>query len=292
MEAAMINAVRLSDPLRALLVIAAAFIVATMAPPVASAASAAVGDTFIFRVINGYNNESQGRIQYRIDNIDADRITVSVSTDVRALGLARTAIYTKDGNWLRHTLINHDEPVEYDFSPPYPAYVFPLETGKSWSQRVTATNPVTGKRYSVRVDGDVLGSEHTSTPAGAFDTVKIRRRVYAGDWDDGFKRETNIVETDWYAPALGRVVKSESNSGYVDPTRCQADSMTYHDKDRERVPRANPIIKTGWSAPAPGRSESEPTRREPGRIYDQLACDPMRGDWNLFELVEIRSQKP
>jgi hypothetical protein len=291
MEAIMINAVRLSDRMRALLVIAAAFIVASTAPPVASAASAAVGDTFVFRVVNGYNNETQGRIQYRTDNIDADRITVSVSTDVRALGLPRTAIYTKDGNWLRNTLINHDEPVEYEFSPPYPAYVFPLETGKSWSQRVTATNPVTGKRNSVRVDGDVLGSERISTSAGAFDTIKVRRRVYAGDWE-GFKRETNIVETDWYAPALGRVVKSESNSGYVDPTRCQADTMTYNDEDRERIPRGTHLIKTGWIAPAPGRSESEPTRRDPDRIYDHLACDPMRGDWNLFELVEIRLQKP
>jgi hypothetical protein len=292
MEAIMVNAVRLSDPMRTLLVVAAACIVAATTPAVASAASAAAGDTFVFRVVNGYNNEAQGRIQYRIDSVEADRIRVSVSTDVPALGLPRIAIFTKDGNWLRHTLINHDQPVEYEYSPPYPAYVFPLETGKSWSQRVTATNPVTGKRNSVRVDGDVLGSERISTPAGAFDTIKVRRRVYAGDWEDGFKRETQIVETDWYAPALGRAVKSESNSGYVDPTRCQADTMTYNDKDRESVPRASHMIKTGWIAPVPGRSQSESAARDSLRLYDHLACDPQRGDWNLFELVEIRSQKP
>ena len=284
----MINTARLFATRRALIVTAAACMVAAAAPEVASAAAAIAGDTFVFRVVNGYNNEARGHIQYRVDNADAARISISVSTDVSALGLPRTEIYTNEGNWLRHTLVNHDEPVEYEFSPPYPAYVFPLEAGKSWSQRVTATNPVTRRRNSVRVDGEVLGSERISTPAGAFDTVKVRRRVYAGDWD-GFRRETNIVEIEWYAPALGRAVKSESNSGYLDPTRCSGDTMSYI------FPRKTNFIKTAWYAPAPGRGErggSESGGRDPDQFYNYLACDPMRGDWSIFELIEIRSRKP
>ena len=109
---------------------------------------------------------------------------------------------------------------------------------------MTATNPATGQRNSVRVDGEVLGSERISTPAGAYDTIKVKRRVYAGDFES-FRRETNIVETDWYAPALGRVVKSDSKSSWIDVARCT---------------RSND-------------------------------CD-FRGDWNIFELAEIRSQKP
>ena len=239
----MIDRIRLSDPMRTLIVTAAAIVAASIAPAIASAASAVAGDTVVFRVANGYNNESRGQIQYHIDEINADRVTVSASTDVPALGLQKTAIYTKEGNWLRHTLTNHDQTVEYEFSPPYPAYVFPLETGKSWSLRVTATNPVTGQRNSVRVDGEVLGSERISTPAGAFDTIKVRRRVYAGDWES-FRRETNIVETKWYAPALGHTVKGDSKSSWTDPTRCTPNDCGF------------------------------------------------RGDWNVFELVEIRSGKP
>ena len=239
----MIDRIRLSDPMRTLIVTAAAIVAASIAPAIASAASAVAGDTVVFRVANGYNNESRGQIQYHIDEINADRVTVSASTDVPALGLQKTAIYTKEGNWLRHTLTNHDQPVEYEFSPPYPAYVFPLETGKSWSLRVTATNPVTGQRNSVRVDGEVLGSERISTPAGAFDTIKVRRRVYAGDWES-FRRETNIVETEWYAPALGHTVKGDSKSSWEDMSRC---------------------VRSGCG---------------------------FRGDWNIFELMEIRSEKP
>ncbi len=239
----MIKPIRLFQSMRTLTVTAAAILVAGIAPAVAAPASAVVGDTFVFRVYNGYNNEARGQTQYRIDQIDADRVTVSVSADVAALGLPRNAIYTKDGNWLRHTLTNHDQPVDYNFSPFYPAYVFPLEAGKSWSLRVTATNPVTGRSNNVRVDGEVLGSERISTPAGAFDTIKVRRRVYAGDWE-GFLQETHIVETDWYAPTLGRAVKGDSKSGWNDVSRC--------------------------------------TRR---------GCD-FHGDWNIFELMEVRSQKP
>jgi hypothetical protein len=210
----------------------------------AAMAAPAAGDTYVYRVFNGYNSETRGQVTYRVDKVAAGRVTVSVSADAAALGPAHTETYTIESNWLRHPLTNHGQPVEYEFAPGYPAYEFPLNSGKSWSVQVTATNPLTGQRHNVRVDGEVLGSERISTPAGAFDTIKVRRRVYAGDWDS-FRRETNIIETEWYAPALGRAVRSESDSGYLDPSRC-------------------------------GRS----------------ACQPIRGDWNVIELVEASTAKP
>ena len=97
-----------------------------------------------------------------------------------------------------------------------------------------------GKRASVRVDGEVLGTERITVPAGAFDTIKVRRLTYAGDWEDP-RSETRITEIDWYAPALGRSVRIDSNSNYMDQGRC-SDEMS--------------------------------------------ACTPVRGDWNIFELIE------
>lgn len=194
--------------------IAALAMLLGVCPGVAPAQPVA-GDTFVYRVTNRYNNESRGQVTYRVEKVDAERVAVAVTTDTPLLGPARTEIYARDGNWLRHPLINHDQPTEHEFSPPYPAYAFPLETGKTWSVRVTGTHPASGERRSVRVDGEVLGSERITTPAGAFDTIKVRRRVYAGDWKP-WKNETNITETDWFAPALGRPVRSERNSGYID----------------------------------------------------------------------------
>ena len=181
----------------------------------ATSALAAAGDTFVYRVSNGYNQETLGSISYRVEKVEANRVEVAVTTDTPSAGVARTEVYTKDGNWLRHPLVNHDQLRDYEFASALPVYT----DGGSWSVRVNAVDPATGKRNSVRVDGEVLGSERITVPAGTFDTIKIMRRTYAGDWD-GFRQETNIVETDWYAPALGRPVRSESKSSWLDTSRC------------------------------------------------------------------------
>jgi hypothetical protein len=186
---------------------------------VSGVTAAATGDSYVYRVFNGYNNEVRGKISYRVDNTQADRVEVAVTTDTSSAGVARTEVYTKNGNWLRRPLASHDQLREYEFATALPVYVPPADAGGAWSVRVDAVDPATGQRMSVRVDGEVLGSERITVPAGTFDTIKIMRRTYAGDWD-GFMRETHIVETDWYAPALGRPVKSDSKSSWQDMSRC------------------------------------------------------------------------
>jgi hypothetical protein len=191
---------------------------ALMAAGAAVAAPPAVGDTYVYRIINGYNHEVRGHVRYRVDATDAERMTVTVTPDAPSLGSPSTRRYTLGGNWLRHPVINHDQPVDYEFSPAFPAYEMPLDTGKTWSVRVNATEPVSGRRASVRVDGAVTGNERITVPAGTFDTIKVRRYVFADD-AEGFRQPTTIVETDWYAPALGRAVRSETKSEYIDLAR-------------------------------------------------------------------------
>lgn len=190
----------------------------------ASAATPAVGTTLVYRVINGYNNEPRGEARYRIEGAATGRVTVAITTDVPALTGGRTGVpdgevLDAQGNAYKRTLVNHDHPAPYEFAVPFPAFVHPLDVGRSWSQRVTGTNGLTGRRHSVRVDGAVLAAERVQVPAGTFDTLKIRRRIYAGDWE-GFRFETNIIETEWYAPALGYSVRRESTSNYMNPSQC------------------------------------------------------------------------
>lgn len=177
-----------------------------------------IGDIYIYRFSDGYGNLQGGKVSYRVDRIDADRVVMSVAPDVGREGVARTEIYTGDGNWLRHPLNSHDERVDYEFAPAFPAYVFPLEPGKSWVMRVKATNAAAGSR-SIRVQGKVLRAERIRVPAGEFDTIKIRRYIYAGDMD--YRGETYIIQTDWYAPELGRAVRSESQSEWRRYRRCE-----------------------------------------------------------------------
>lgn len=185
----------------------------------ADIAAAATGDAYVYRVVNGYNNEARGTVRYQVEKSAADRVEVAVTTDTPSAGSARTEIYTGNGNWLRHPLASHDQLRDFEFSTALPVYVPGNPTDGSWSTRVNAVDPATGRRNSVRVDGQVLGNERITVPAGTFDTVKIQRRTYVGDWD-GFLRETHIEETDWYAPALGRPVRSDSKSTWQDNSRC------------------------------------------------------------------------
>lgn len=181
--------------------------------------AAANGDIYVYRISNGYNSEVRGRINYRVEKVDADRIEVAVTTDTPIAGNARTEIDAPNGNWLRRTLASHDQLRDLAFARPLPVYVPPAGTEGAWSTRVDAVEPATGRRMSVRVDGELRGNERITVPAGTFDTVKITRNTYVGDWET-FMRETKIEETEWYAPALGRAVKSDSKSSWQDYSRC------------------------------------------------------------------------
>ncbi|MEO7728360.1 MAG: hypothetical protein ABIS45_13990 [Burkholderiales bacterium] len=185
----------------------------------ADLAAAAVGDAYVYRISNGYNNEPRGKISYRVDKAEADRVEMAVTTDTPGAGSTRTEVYTKNGNWLRHPLASHDQLRELEFATALPVYAPAGETSGSWSARVDAVEPATRQRSSVRIDGEIAGRERITVPAGTFDTIRIVRRTYAGDWD-GFKRETRIHDVEWYAPALGRPAKSESKSEWQDTSRC------------------------------------------------------------------------
>jgi hypothetical protein len=197
---------------------ALAAIALCLAPPVALAGPA-VGDTAVYRLVNGYNQQVRGLLENRVDKVDASGITVTVTPDSPHAGSSVTKLFTKDGNWLRHPVESHGAKVMYKFSTAYPAYVYPLEPGQAWSVRVKATVPGETRARSVRVDGKVLQSERIRVPAGEFDTVKIRRLVYPGD-PNYDQMETQIIEFEWYSPQLKRAVRIERRSEWIDPGRC------------------------------------------------------------------------
>jgi hypothetical protein len=183
--------------------------------PAALAAAPGVGDVYVYRLFSGYTKESHGQWRYRVDRLEAGNLNFSVTPETAGAGSARTEIYTSEGNGLRRLVESRGGQVEYEFAAPFPAYVFPLEPGKTWSLRVPARAANEQRERSVRVDGKVLGTERIRVPAGEFDTVKIRRLVWPGDGDDWYS-ETEIVEHEWYAPALGRPVRIETTSTYFD----------------------------------------------------------------------------
>jgi hypothetical protein len=187
--------------------------------PGAAAAAPAVGDTAVYRLVNGYNRQVRGHLENRVDKVDASSITVTVTPDSPHAGSGVTKLFTRDGNWLRHPVESHGTKVMYKFTTAYPAYVYPLEPGQAWSVRVNASVVGERKTRSVRIDGKVLQAERIRVPAGEFDTVKIRRLVYPGD-PNYDQMETQIIEFEWYSPELKRAVRLERRSEWIDPGRC------------------------------------------------------------------------
>lgn len=173
-----------------------------------SAPQPKAGSFWRYAVIDGFTRIPRGTVEYRVAGVDADVVTVDVSTDRQQ----STELYSRDGNWLRRPATNMQE---FTFSPAYRAFDFPLTAGKKWAARATATDPADGRKFPVIIEAQVLGWEKVRVPAGEFDALKVRRHVFLDYWQQGERGQSVIMETDWYAPALQQVVRRDNTSKYL-----------------------------------------------------------------------------
>jgi hypothetical protein len=94
------------------------------------------------------------------------------------------------------------------FSPWYPRYAFPLETGKTWTQEVAGKNPANGKSWRYEFKVKVAGWEKVAVAAGEFDALRIDvESYYQGQEVYGNNGSGRSIETVWYAPAVKSYVK-------------------------------------------------------------------------------------
>ena len=176
---------------------------AQLAPPEVRA-----GDYWTYSAHDGYTKLPLGTLEYRVSSVQGETVTVLRQHD----GRQSIELYTRDWNWRERPMTNLQN---FRYEPAYAALPFPLESGKAWQAYVKATDPETGRANRVRIDGKMLGWERVKVPAGEFDAIKVRRMVYAGN-ADVFTTEEHIIETDWYAPKLGQIVRHESSSRHLD----------------------------------------------------------------------------
>ena len=171
-----------------------------------------VGAYWEYAVRDAYTGFSRGSVRYTVARVDADRIVVDVTRDGERVD---RQLYAPDWNGIEHPLTNLQR---FRFEPPFPAFEFPLDPGKRWRRIVRATDPATGRSYSVHVHASVGPSRRIKVPAGEFDAIPVMREVYAGN-AESFKLQEEIVQTDWFAPAVGNVVVSEATSSHIDTSR-------------------------------------------------------------------------
>jgi hypothetical protein len=183
-------------------------------PGVSSVPAPAIraGQYWEYAVRDAYTGFPRGVYRYTVARADEKRIVVDVARDGERID---TYVYAPGWNGVELPLTNLQR---FRFDPPFPAFEFPLYPGKQWRRIVRATDPATGRTYSVHVHTNVGGWRHIKVPAGEFDALEVRRYVYAGN-AEFFKLQEEIVQTDWYAPAVGYVVVAEGNSSHIDTSR-------------------------------------------------------------------------
>ena len=169
----------------------------------------AVGDNWTYRVRDGFTGLARDNQSYRVTDVSDERVRVAVSGES---GRDAIHIYNRGWNWLKHPATNLQS---FDYSPAYEAFAFPLAPGKRWRARVMATDPADGRRFPVWIDGVVLGWERVKVPAGEFDALKIKRAVFLDYWEHAVRGRSEIVEHEWYAPAVKQSVRREASSRFL-----------------------------------------------------------------------------
>lgn len=186
----------------------------TAGPPIESSASAAmpalaIGDSWTYRVRDGYTGLARPEQRLRVTGVDPDRVRVAAS---RSDGPDETQIFDREWNWLSRPATNLPF---FEYSPAYRALSFPLAVGKTWRARGTATDPRDGRRFPVWIEGTVQGWEKVKVPAGEFEALKIKRLVFIDYWEYTIRGRSEIDEYEWYAPAVKQAVRREDRSRYL-----------------------------------------------------------------------------
>ena len=178
-------------------------------PAQVSAPEIRVGDGWTYSVRDGFTGLGRGSQRYRVTGAEGAQIVVAVSREGTE---DEIRVYDRQWNWLKHPATNLQS---FSYNPAYRAFDFPLAPGKTWKMRLTATDPVDGRRFPLTIDGTVLGWERVKVPAGEFDALKVRRYVFFDYWEHTVRGRSEIVEHEWYAPAVKQAVRREAQSQHL-----------------------------------------------------------------------------
>ncbi|MFT4434177.1 hypothetical protein ACMX25_12390 [Caballeronia sp. 15715] len=160
-------------------------------PPSANAPVFAAGERWEF----AYENTLEPRLNERYSQ-----------TVESAAPSATTLVNNRGGHFHLDADSNLVETPATRYEPSDGRLKFPMAVGQSWS----TTYVVRSGAWTAKCDrtSSVVAAERIKTPAGEFDAFRIEQRVaWAGM---GASQGSGLtLERDWYAPAVGRIVKVE-----------------------------------------------------------------------------------
>lgn len=156
-----------------------------------------VGEVTTYAVTSRHNNQNYN-----------EKVTI---TEATAEGYKARVEQGEDASKTREMVLDTDMGLILTasgsrFAPAARTLKFPLEVGATWESKSEVSLPDGGKSR-ISSDNKVVGIEKIRTPAGEFEAYKIETRggVQGVTWNGFFR----VVQTQWYAPSVQRVVRTE-----------------------------------------------------------------------------------
>ena len=206
----MLALVRLSS-LLALFLVACASVDPGGAPgPPAEPPAFRVGDRWVYEGQDGFRAPVRWQETHEVVAVGPQGTTVRIVASGDGIDVQRTE------QWIAPGLVERGAVYGFEtkrFDPPLSRYSYPLVPGMQWSQRVRDANAARGPYGPIDRYTTVGGYERITTPAGTFDTIRLRVLMRLDD-ETFWRTPTDCNYFVWYAPALGIAVREERDAEY------------------------------------------------------------------------------
>jgi hypothetical protein len=179
---------------------------------VAQAPTFSVGERWTYRGREGFRAPLVWEETHEVTAVGPDGIQVRVTAEGPQLHGSRTELLVAPGVVRTGTLMDIET---RRFATPLERYRFPLASGERWNQWVDNFNESTNKSGQINRYVSVGGWERVSTPAGAFDAIRMRVIMRLDD-EEFWRYPTTCNYVIWYAPAVGASVREEKDAEYYE----------------------------------------------------------------------------
>lgn len=176
------------------------------------------GMAWTYQQIDDYTKLDRGQYRIEVEEVDTAQIR---AVNSGTFGTARET-YDRNWGWIDVSTRGWDWLSRWNgrsqmvqFSAPFDSLPFPLSAGQSWTDALIATDPESGQQRPVRVISTARYWEKINVPAGEFVALRIERVVYPQD-AEWYKSKTWLVQIDWYAPEVNRIVSYWHDSSFYD----------------------------------------------------------------------------
>jgi len=185
------------------------------------------GDKWTYRVVEGYRQKTTWTETHEVKTVVPGNVTITVTAEAPQGRRSREEVWSAPGVVRSGAIAGFDTK---HFEPALIRYRFPMTSRATWSQRLRDVDKPAGPYGGISFKASVVGHETVSTPAGKFDTLKIRY-VYQLDDESLSNYATQCEYVVWYSPAVGSAVKEQRRAWAmtkgVSPVRTPAENGIY-----------------------------------------------------------------